>query len=103
MSSPPRSESPAPAVIVTTPDQLRALVRAEVDAALEAHREGEAPRNRLLRAKDACRVLACSEPMLRRWREAGMPVVWCGDQPRYDADACVDWLRAQPKGGADAE
>jgi len=81
----------APAVIVTTPQALAALVRDAVSEALNDARQNAGPL--LLDRTSAARALGVGTSSIDRFRKAGLPCVWVGDTPRFIVDECVAWLR----------
>lgn len=93
--------SDAPSVIVTTREELEQLITAAVEKALAEQREDVAPA--LLDRATIARRLGIGTSTVDRLRREGMPVVWIGESPRFEADACVAWLRdhSQQRPGAD--
>ncbi len=89
----------APRMLVQlTADELAAIVRAEVNAALAA--QSEAPS--LLDQNALARELGVSARTVYTLRQQGLPVVWLLDSPRFDLAACLAWLRDQkPTRGQD--
>ncbi|HKO93007.1 MAG TPA: hypothetical protein VJU61_17750 [Polyangiaceae bacterium] len=83
--------SAPPAVIVTTPQALAALVRDAVGDALNEARQNAGPL--LLDRTSVARVLGIGTSSVDRFRKAGMPCVWVGDTPRFIVDECLAWLR----------
>lgn len=91
----------APSVIVTTREQLEEIIANAVEKALAEQREDVAPA--LLDRATIARRLGVGTSTVDRLRREGMPVIWIGDSPRFEANACVAWLRehSQQKPGAD--
>jgi hypothetical protein len=94
----------APAVVVLTCslDELRALVRAEVDAALAER--AAAPSTAPLRDKgELARALDVSPATITRLTGEGMPHVFVGASPRYALDEVCAWLAARGRQGTIAK
>lgn len=81
----------APAVIVTTREELEQFITAAVEKALAEQREDVTAA--LLDRASIARRLGVGTSTVDRLRREGMPVIWIGDSPRFEADACVAWLR----------
>ncbi len=86
-----RAPEPAPAIIVTTPEALAALVRKAVNEALAEIRHDVSPI--LLDRAGIAKALGVGTGSIHRFRKAGMPCVFVGDQPRFMVDECITWLR----------
>ena len=94
----------APAVVVLTCslDELRALVRAEIDAALAER--AAAPSAAPLRDKgELARALAVSPATITRLTGEGMPHVFVGASPRYSLDEVRAWLAERGRQGTTAK
>jgi hypothetical protein len=76
-------------LVVLTEMQLRAIVRDEVEGALEAH-AGHA--EALLDRQQLAQALGVSVPTVDRLRRKGLPTVWVVDVPRFELRALLDWL-----------
>lgn len=83
----------APAVIVVTREELAELIRGAVGDALADQREDAAPTLLLDRAGIA-RALGVATSTVDRLRREGLPSVMIGDSPRFIAQSCLEWLRA---------
>jgi hypothetical protein len=90
-----------PAVVVTTPEALAALVRDAVSEALNEARQNLGPL--LLDRTNAARALGVGTTSIDRFRKAGMPCVWVGDAPRFIVDECLAWLREHRRGQPELE
>jgi hypothetical protein len=101
VSTSSRSDAPPDPITDALAERIAARLLPQIVDALAAQLQ-KRPTLRLATTEQAIESFGVSEPMLRRWRDAGMPVVWCGTSPRYEIDACLAWLRAQTKAGADA-
>lgn len=93
--------SAPPAVIVTTPQALAALVRNAVSEAMNDVRQDAVPL--LLDRTSAARALGIGTSSIDRFRKAGMPCVWVGDAPRFIVDECLAWLREHRRVQEDPE
>lgn len=79
-------------LVQLTVDELRALLRAEVDAAL-----GERPTAPALLTQDAlARELGVSPRTVYELRQQGLPTVLVCESPRFELAACLAWLRERP-------
>jgi hypothetical protein len=86
------SGPPAPgAVVLVTVEQLRELLREQLDAAAAEHATDVRPA--LLDRRGLAGRLDVSLPTLDRLRAEGMPELRLGDSPRFELDACLRWLR----------
>jgi hypothetical protein len=85
-------------VVTLTLGQLRAMVREEIDRAVE---EVEGP-PALIDTNALSRHLGVSSRTVFELRKQGLPVVWLCDSPRFELGACLDWLKARkaPEGKA---
>ena len=79
----------APAFTVTR-GELSALVTEAVALALSAH-EGR-PKPALLDREGLAAVLGVSSGMVDKLRRRGLPHYRIGDSPRFDLDACLEWI-----------
>lgn len=80
-----------PAVIVTTPEQLAALVRDAVSEALADARKDASPV--LLDRNGIAKALGIGLSSVDRFRREGMPCVFVGESPRFLVEECLAWLR----------
>lgn len=72
-------------------DDLRALVRTEIDAALAEQSQAPA----LLTQDALAHELGVSTRTIYELRQRGLPVVLVCDSPRFELQACIAWLAAQ--------
>lgn len=86
----PSPESPADALVLVRVDELRRVVREEIDQALGQSREQAAV---LLDREALARALSVSLPTIDRLRRAGMPTTWVVQAPRFELSAVLEWLR----------
>ena len=86
----PSPEPPADGLVLVRLDDLRRVVRGEIDQALGQSREQPAV---LLDRGALARALSVSMPTIDRLRRAGMPVVWVVQAPRFELSAVLAWLR----------
>jgi hypothetical protein len=92
----------APTVIVTTPDELRAIVREEIRAAhASAEPRSDAPSQRVT-LEELSRVEACSRATIRRLIVDGAPVHHVGLSPRFDVAEWRAWCDARGPVGTKA-
>lgn len=77
--------------VVVTPEELSELIRRAVVVALLEQRQHVTPA--LLDRAGIAQRLGTSPSTVDRLRREGMPVVWLCDSPRFEADACLAWLR----------
>lgn len=82
----------APAFTLTAAE-LRALVSSAVSDALAKDRPRALPK--LLDRNGLADALGCSSSQVDKLRLRGMPCVRLGDSPRFELEACVEWLRGQ--------
>lgn len=80
-------------VVTLSPEQLRALVREELEARAKADNEQPA----LLDTRQAARALGVCTKTLSALRKRGMPCVFIGDIPKFDVADCIDWLKRNPQ------
>jgi hypothetical protein len=80
-----------PLTVVTTPDQLKELVKEAVEEALDAH-DGKPA---LLTRESLAQALSCSPGHVDNLRKQGLPTIWLRDAPRFDLVAVLDWLRTE--------
>jgi hypothetical protein len=79
-----------PTVVVATPEQLAALVRGAVQAALAEQSDSAAPV--LLDRAGIAQRLGVGTSTVDRLRRDGLPCVFIGDSPRFLLAECVAWL-----------
>lgn len=93
----------APTVLVVTlsPDELRALLRGEVDAALAA-RSAVPSAVPLVDKRELARTLSVSPATITRMTAEGMPHVYAGASPRYDLAEVRAWLDERGRKGTHA-
>lgn len=84
-------------VVVVSPDELRALVREQVEAALATQREADAA-PLLLDRRQMARALSVGVDTLDRLRREGCPEITVGDMPRFDIASVIAWLRDRERG-----
>ncbi len=91
------------AVIVVTlsPDELRAVVREELRAALAEHVPAPAAAA-LVDRHELARMLDVSAATVTRMTAEGMPHVFAGASPRYSLDEVRAWLDARGRRGTKA-
>lgn len=82
-------------VVTMTRSELRQLLSEVVTDALNAH-DPPAP-SALLDRHEIARALGVSARTVARLREAGMPVVWVIESPRFELADVMDWLRTNPE------
>lgn len=93
--------NPSAVLVVTCSlDELRALVRGEVEAALAAVPPPST--ERLADKREAARVLNVSMATVTRMTGEGMPHVFVGASPRYALDEVRAWLDARGRRGTRA-
>jgi hypothetical protein len=93
-----------PTVIVLTPEALASLVKTAVCEAFIEHQSEVA--QALLDRSGAARVLGVGTSTIDRLRREGLPCILIGDSPRFEASACIEWLRqrhGEPGAGAAAD
>lgn len=86
-----RCTSSTPTVAVITPEALAVLVKAAVSEAFIEQQADRAPA--LLDRIGAARALGVGTSTIDRLRREGLPCILIGDSPRFEASACIDWLR----------
>ena len=86
------SARPAMAAALTV-DELRTLLRAELEEALAESRLVEAPV--LVDRAGLARALHVSVATVGRLARLGMPAVLVGDVPRYEVAEVIAWLRSR--------
>lgn len=84
-----------PVVIVTTPEELRAIVRAEVRAALEA--QAREKNGAMLDMSEVCDFLGVTPPTVRAYiRRSGLPCVRIGKSTvRFRREDVESWLESR--------
>jgi hypothetical protein len=92
-----------PAVVVATLslDELRAIIREELRAAVAECAPAPAAAPLVDRRGIAC-LLAVSLATVTRLTAEGMPCTHVGDAPRYSADEVRAWLTARGRRGTSA-
>ncbi len=93
--------SPTVVVLTLSPEELRALVRAELDAALAAHTPTPST-TPLMDRSELARALAVSPATVTRMTAEGMPHVFAGASPRYALDEVRGWLAERGRRGTQA-
>jgi hypothetical protein len=83
------------AVAVLTATQLATIVRNAVAEAFAERESAEAPVPLLLDRDGIAAALGCSVSQVDKLRQRGMPNVWLGDSPRFEREACINWVRGQ--------
>ena len=78
-------------IIVTTPEQLRAILREEVEAALAERAPSPAPC--LLDRRGLAEALDCGVDTIDKLRREGLPTVMLIESPRFELAAVLAWLR----------
>jgi len=90
-------------IVTIAVDDLRALVRDEIDRALEAHTPPDIAPAPLVSIDGLAEALACSRPTINRLRrQPGFPELRLVDAPRFRINDVIRWLRAR-EGGDDAQ
>lgn len=89
---------PVDLVVTLTVDELREIIREELQAASAAEISGVAPARLLVGGADLGRMLGCSRTQVHRLRLEGAPTVKLGDSYRFEPAAVLAWLkeRGQP-------
>lgn len=86
----PANDTPG-GVIVTTPDQLRHVIRTELEAALEESGvRGSGPA--LLNREQIADALGCSTFTIDKLKRQGLPCFRVGDSPRFELAKCLEWF-----------
>jgi len=84
-------------VIVTTPDQLAALVRQAVREELDARGAPTPPHKRYVTQRELSTRFAVSRTTVHNWvKQEGCPHILHGAVLRFDLEAVEAWLRARP-------
>jgi hypothetical protein len=78
------------AVVVMSPEELTALMKAAVSEALAEQREDCAPI--LLDRNGLAKAFRCSPSQIDRLRRLGLPFIRLGDVPRFELSRCLEWL-----------
>jgi hypothetical protein len=78
-------------LVLLTGEQLAALVKTAVCEALAELRDEPTPA--LLDRTGIARALGIGLTTVDRLRRDGLPCVLIGDSPRFEVNACVEWLR----------
>lgn len=78
-------------VIVCTPERLKTIVATAVKDALDTKSQLVVDRQTLARRLD------CSAAHIDNLRKKGLPTVKVGELIRFDPEAVLSWLRAQPE------
>lgn len=83
----------APTVVLLTlsVDELRALVRGEVDAALATRASATSVHAQRLALDELAHLESCSRATVRRLVAEGGPVHYLGASPRFDLDEWRAW------------
>ena len=94
--------TPTVLVVTLSADELRALVRTELDAALALR--GAAPlTTALVDKRELARALAVSPATITRLVSEGAPHTFVGSSPRFDVEAFRTWLDARGRQGTKAK
>jgi hypothetical protein len=80
--------------VTLTVEELRALIRVELDAAREREKPPE-PEPALVNAHRMAWILNVSRTTIHRLRLDGCPVVRVGDTYKYEPEAVIAWLKAR--------
>jgi excisionase family DNA binding protein len=87
---------PATRLVVTSADELRALVSSAVADAMAGRVEAPAGRrDGLLTRAELADALRCSTSTVDRLVQRGMPAVRLLGERRYRLDACLAWLESE--------
>ena len=92
---------PAVVVLTLSTDELRALVRAEFDAALAA-RAVAPPTMPFIDRRELARTLDVSLATVTRMTAEGMPHIFVGASRRYSVDDVRKWLDERGRRGTQA-
>jgi hypothetical protein len=93
---------PAVLVLTLTLDELRALMRETLDAALAAHAPSMTPLE-LVDRRELARLLVVAPVTITRLTAEGLPCTYVGESPRYDVVAVRAWLDARGRHGTKAK
>jgi hypothetical protein len=93
--APPAANDSPPGLIITTAEQLQAIVAGAVAEALA--QQAPVATRRLLDRHELARAFSCSASMVDELRRRGMPFLRVGESPRYDIDECIAWLSLRKK------
>jgi hypothetical protein len=97
MSTPRRVDAPPAALIVTTSEQLAAIVREVIEAALGEREPADG--DTLIDSAECARRIGVSLPTLRKM---SVPHVMAGDHRRYHWPTVLEHLLAHRAEGGDA-
>lgn len=86
---------PITGLVVLRADELAAVVRAAVAAALAEHEPAGVPT--LLDREGCARLLGISVGTVDRLRREGLPRVRVGDVDRFEAAEVLGWLRGRAR------
>jgi len=89
-------------VVSLSVDELRELMRGEVDAALAAHAPATSMPAQRVALDELARLEACSRATIRRLVVEGAPVTYIGQSPRFDVEAFRRWLDDRGRKGTRA-
>jgi hypothetical protein len=94
----------APTVLLVTlsVDELRVLLRAELDAALDTRASGPST-TALVDKRELARALAVSPATITRLVQDGAPRTFVGSSPRFDVEAFRVWLDGRGRQGTKAK
>lgn len=79
------------ALAVISVEDLRALIREELEAATPAPVEPP----RVLDRKGLASALGCCVDVIDKLRREGMPMIYVAESPRFELAAVLDWLRTR--------
>lgn len=83
------------AIAVLTAEQISLLVADAVTDALSRRERGVLAAPRLLDRAELALALDCGAGLVDKLRRQGMPCVYLGDSPRFELEACLEWLRTR--------
>jgi hypothetical protein len=94
--------APSVVVLALSTDELRGLVRSEMDASLaaQAPMPSIAP---LVDKRELARTLTVSPATITRLVQEGAPVTFVGQSPRFDIGAFRAWLDTRGRQGTKAK
>ena len=84
--------TPTGLVVITT-DELKAIVREQVEEALAEHAPKTSDEPIFVTCAVLCERLGVSRSTVFRARKAGLPFAKCGDEFRYEVSRCAEWFR----------
>jgi len=72
---------------------LRPLIRHEMIEAIAEIEAARQPQATLKTVDQTCAALQTSRATLHKLRQQGLPTIMLLDSPRFDIEACVEWIR----------